>query len=86
MREEVGLDVSQTDFLGSYGLKQRNMLMLGFQVNPTNIEIKSSQELEKAAWFKMNEPLPIRQSSITTKILKHIISDLSIINPHTLST
>jgi NAD+ diphosphatase len=81
VREEVGLDIYQTDFLGSYGLKQRNLLMLGFQVNPKSSEIKSSQELEKAAWFKISEPLPIRPNSITTKILKRVISNLSLINP-----
>jgi NAD+ diphosphatase len=81
VREEVGLDIYQTDFLGSYGLKQRNILMLGFQVNPKSSEIKSSQELEKAAWFKISEPLPIRPNSITTKILKRVISNLSLINP-----
>jgi NAD+ diphosphatase len=84
VREEVGLNVYQTHFIGSYGLKNRNILMLGFQVNPKNSGITRSQELEQAAWFKSSEPLPIRPNSITTKILERIVSDLSLINPETI--
>lgn len=68
VREEVGLNVSTLEILGTYAAKARNLLMIGFKSQTEGTDIKKSQELQEAAWFKMDEPLPLRPNSIANQV------------------
>lgn len=80
VREEVDLNVFDIQFLGTYALKHRNLLMLGFSMKTLNESINKSKELENAAWFKLSDPLPIRPGSITTQMIRQIFADVKLAN------
>jgi len=68
VREEVGLDVSTLEIVGTYAARARNLLMIGFESKTECTDIKKSQELQEAAWFKMDERLPLRPNSIAHQV------------------
>ena len=68
VREEVGLNVSALEIIGTYAAIGRDLLMVGFKSQTECADIKKSQELQEAAWFKMDEPLPLRPDSIAHQV------------------
>jgi len=68
VHEEVGLDISTLEILGTYAAKSRNLLMIAFKSHTEGTDIKKSQELQEASWFKMDEPLPLRPKSIAHQV------------------
>jgi len=68
VREEVGLEVSSLQYIGTYAAESRNLLMIGFVAKSKGNSIRKSEELEKANWFKITESLPLRQNSIAAQI------------------
>jgi len=72
VREEVGLEVSNLEFLGTHATKVQNLLMIAFKVKTKNTSIKKSQELEDAKWFDSSYPLPVRHDSIAAQVIRHV--------------
>jgi len=70
VHEEVCLEFFDLKILRTYTVKDRNLLMIGFTAKTKNVSIKKSKELEKAAWFKLCEPLPLRPNSIAAQVVK----------------
>jgi len=68
VREEVGLTVFSLEIVGTFIANARNLLMIGFRSQTEGTDIKKSQELQEAAWFKMDEPLPLRPNSIAHQV------------------
>lgn len=64
VHEEVGLEIRDLNILRTYA-KSQDLLMIGFAAK-TNVEgITKSEELEEAAWFELDAPLPLRPKSIS---------------------
>lgn len=76
VHEEVGLEVFDLRFLKTYSDKDRNLLMIGFKAETNNTHIRKSRELEKATWFKVCDPLPLRPQAIATQIIKQIFPEV----------
>jgi len=72
VREEVGLEVSNLEFLRTYATKRRDLLMIAFKAETKETSIKKSQELEDARWFNLSDPLPMRSESTSAHIVKHV--------------
>ena len=75
--EEVGLKISNPNFLGTYAHKQRNLLMIGFKTETKEMQIKKSIELEEVSWFKLTKNLPLRPNSISHHIVEKILHEIS---------
>lgn len=71
VREEVGLEVSNLEFLKTYATKYKDLLMIAFKVETENTSIKASQELEDARWFDLSDPLPMRPISTAAHVVQH---------------
>lgn len=74
--EEVGLEVSNLEFLRTYATKHRDLLMIAFKAETKETSIKKSQELEDARWFNLGDPLPMRSESTSAHIVKHVFPEI----------
>ena len=81
IREEVGLDVSELKILGTYTIRSRDLLMIGFRAETKGTKIRKSQELEEAEWFRLDEPLPLHHSAISAQIATRVFPDLRLAEP-----
>lgn len=79
VREEVGLEVFDLRIIRTYADEHHNLLMIGFTAKTRSTDVNKSGELERAAWFKLCEPLPLRPNSIATKIVAHLFSEVRLI-------
>jgi len=77
--EEVGLTAPSPEFLGTFALKDRNLLLIGFRAKTASLDIGKSQELEKAEWFSIREPLPLRRGSASAQIMAKIFPDTRLV-------
>ena len=75
--EEVGLKAYKINFLGTFALKERNLLMIGFKAETKEMKIKKSIELEEVSWFKLTKNLPLRPNSISYQIVERILYERS---------
>ena len=76
VKEEVGLAVKNLSILGTFAYKDHDLLMIGFKAESETANIRKSQELEKAEWFRLDCGLPVRPESIASQILSTITSRL----------
>jgi len=76
VNEEVGLDIINLSILGTFASKDRDLLMIRFKACSENTNIKKSQELERAEWFRLYDNLPVRPGSIASQVISKIISKL----------
>lgn len=72
VHEEVGLEIFNLEILGTYA-RGREQLMIAFTAETNSDDIRISEELEKAAWFRLDEQLPFRPNSITSQIIEKIL-------------
>ena len=74
--EEIGLEISDLEILGTFLRpdRHRNLLMIGFTAKANSVSIRKSEELEKATWFSLYETLPLRPNSIANQLIKQILS------------
>ena len=80
VHEEVSLKASNLEFLKTYALEARDLLMLAFKVQAEDSSIRKSQELEAARWFDLRHPLPMRPESIAARIVQHVFSDITFLD------
>jgi NAD+ diphosphatase len=76
VREEVGLEIYNLEFLRTYPTKYRDLLMIAFKAETEETSIKKSQELEDARWFDLGAPLPMRTESIAAHVVKHVYPEV----------
>lgn len=76
VKEEVGLKIDCLKILRTYfkwsADKRSNLLMIGFTAKTKKTRIKKCKELEKAAWFSLDTPLPMRSTAIATQIVREV--------------
>jgi NAD+ diphosphatase len=77
VHEEVGLEILNVQILRTYAAKNRNLLMIGYSAESTGKHLKTSKELEKAAWFKLDDSLPLRSNSIANQVVKQIQTNVN---------
>lgn len=80
VHEEVGLEVSNLEFLRTYATKYRDLLMIAFKAKTEDASIKKSQELEDARWFDLSDPLPMRPESTAAHVVKHVFKKIKYMN------
>ena len=76
VHEEVGLAISNLKLLKTFIKTDEgadsDLLMIAFTAEANDTEIRKGKELEKAAWFKLSEPLPLRPNAISTQIITQV--------------
>ena len=74
VKEEIGLDVEELQFIQSYPYEKKEMLMLGFQAKVKKTEFKTSGEVDSVKWFNFENALDnIREGSIAWQLVKSVI-------------
>jgi len=74
VNEETGLPTYRLTILGTYTVKERDLLMIGFKAETNANKVRRSRELESAEWFTLNKHLPLRPNSVAHKIVVKILS------------
>ena len=76
IKEELGLDVKELQYIRSYPYEKKEMLMLGYQAVVHKDEFQLSKEVDAARWFSFDEALDqIRQGSIAWQLVKTVIEN-----------
>ena len=82
VHEEVGLTISNLKMLKTCiktnADADSDLLMIAFRAEANDTQIRKGKELEKAAWFKLSEPLPLRPNAISTQIVTQTIHRVEI--------
>jgi len=75
VKEELGLDVEELQFIKSYPYEKKEMLMLGFKARVKKADfVLSAAEVDTAKWFKFENALEnIREGSIAWQLVKAVI-------------
>lgn len=55
VKEELGLDVKELQYVGSYWFAKNDMLMSGFIASVNKSELHLSQEIDSAEWVPIDE-------------------------------
>lgn len=84
VREEVGIEIEDLQYLGSQPWPFPDALMLGFRARWRSGELQPDQrEIASAGWFRPDElpPLPPRLS-IARSIISRVCADLELVQQH----
>jgi len=74
VKEEIGLDVEELEYIQSYPYDKKEMLMLGFKAKVKKSEFMLSGEVDSVKWFAFDEALEnIREGSIAWRLVKTVI-------------
>ena len=75
IKEEIGLDVKELNFIKTYPYEQKEMLMLGFKAKVKKADfVLSDAEVATAKWFTFAEALEnIREGSIAWQLVREVI-------------
>ena len=75
VKEEIGLDVEESNFIKTYPYEQKEMLMLGFKAKVKKADfVLSDAEVATAKWFSFAEALEnIREGSIAWQLVREVI-------------
>ncbi len=78
IKEEVGLEVRELSYLGTYPYNQKEMLMIGFKAKVNKAEMELSGEVDSAKWFPFSEALEnMREGSLAKRLVKRVIEEES---------
>lgn len=76
VKEELGLDVEELEFIKSYPYEKKEMLMLGYKAKVKKANFVLSQEVDTAKWFSFEDALEnIREGSIAWQLVKAVINE-----------
>lgn len=74
VKEEIGLDTTNLQYIRSYFYDKKHMLMLGYLVNVKKDEFTISKEVDSAVWMPLSEALNmLRAGSIAWQLVKEVI-------------
>lgn len=74
VKEELGLDVSELEFIQTYPYIKKEMLMLGFKAFVKKADFVLSQEVDKAEWVNLAQALDkLREGSIAWQLVNEVI-------------
>lgn len=73
IKEEIGQEVTDLQYVESYFYKKKDMLMLGFKASVKKKDIEISDEVDSAEWFSLEEaPNYLREGGIGWQLVKKI--------------
>ncbi len=76
VKEEIGLDVEELQFIKTYPYDKKEMLMIGFKASVKKAEFKLSGEVDSVKWFSFEEALSqLREGSIAWQLVKTVIEE-----------
>lgn len=74
VKEEIGQDVEDLEFVSSYPYEKREMLMLGYKATVRKQDFKLSNEVDSVDWIKYENALSLlREGSIGWQLVKTVI-------------
>ncbi len=74
IKEEIGQDVEELKYVGSYPYEKKEMLMLGFKATVKKKDFKLSSEVDAAEWVRYENALSLlREGSIAWQLVKSVI-------------
>ena len=74
IKEEIGLDVENVQYIKSYPYEKKEMLMLGYKAVVKKDDFRLSKEVDSANWVKFEEALArLREGSIAWQLVKAVI-------------
>ena len=74
VKEEIGLDVEELEFVKSYPFERKEMLMLGYKSIVKKADFHTSVEVDSVEWVKFEEALSkLREGSIAWQLVKSVI-------------
>ena len=74
VKEEIGQEVNEVQFVRSYPYEAKEMLMLGFKARVNKKEFDLSGEVALADWVPFKEALgKLREGSIAWQLVKEVI-------------
>ncbi len=77
VNEELGLDVSELEFVQTYPYIKKEMLMIGFHATVKKADFTLSKEVDKAEWVKLEQALDkLREGSIAWQLVNQVIKKL----------
>lgn len=77
VKEEIGQDVENLEFIQSYPYDKKDMLMLGYKATVKKKEFILSDEVDSVEWIAFEDALPLlREGSVSCQLVKKVI-DLS---------
>ncbi len=75
VKEELGLDVEELNFIKSYPFEKKEMLMLGYRALVKKKDFTLSGEVDSAEWFPFEHALEkLREGSIAWQLVKSAIN------------
>lgn len=74
VKEEIGQDVENLEFISSYPYEKKEMLMLGYIATVSKQDFKLSSEVDSVEWVKYENALSLlREGSIGWQLVKTVI-------------
>lgn len=74
VNEELGLDVSELEFVQTYPYIKKEMLMIGFHATVKKADFTLSKEVDKAEWVKLEQALDkLREGSIAWQLVNQVV-------------
>lgn len=74
VKEEIGQDVEELEFVSSYPYEKKEMLMLGYKASVKKQDFKLSAEVDSVEWVKYENALSLlREGSIAWQLVKTVI-------------
>lgn len=74
VKEEIGQDVEELEFVSSYPYEKKEMLMLGYKAFVKKQDFKLSVEVDSVEWVKFENALSLlREGSIAWQLVKTVI-------------
>lgn len=71
--EEIGQQVDEVCYMGSYPYEKKEMLMLGYRASVKKKELVLSKEVDSAEWVKLDNALELlREGSIAWQLVKAV--------------
>ena len=76
VKEEIGQDVENLEFIKSYPYEKKGMLMLGYKAKVKKKSFTLSGEVDSVEWIKYDEALSLlREGSIAWQLVKYVIQN-----------
>lgn len=76
IKEEIGQDVEELQYIRSYPYLKKEMLMLGYKASVKKKEFKLSCEVDSVEWVKYEDALSkLREGSIAWQLVKTVIEE-----------
>lgn len=73
VKEEIGIDVENVEYISSYPYLKKEMLMLGYKATVKKADFILSGEVDYAEWFALDTALDrLRKGSIAWQLVKTV--------------